>query len=46
MPSLITGSCTYSRAFDPRFFRLHLTAYTLRFTTVTITISDYLLSDS
>ena len=46
IPGLSADSCPCGRAFAPRFFQLHLTALTLRFTTVLVTISGCLFSDS
>ncbi len=43
-PGLTACSCSCGRAFAPRFFQVGLAASPLRFTTVVVTLSGYLLS--
>jgi hypothetical protein len=42
-PGLTACSCSYGRAFATRFFQAGLTVSPLRFTTVVVTSSGYLL---
>ena len=44
VPSLAAGSCSYGRVFATRFFQVGLAASPLRFATVIVTHSGYLLS--
>jgi hypothetical protein len=41
---LTASSCSYGREFVSRFFQLHLAVYALRFTTVAVIGSDWLLA--
>ena len=45
-PGLTASSCSCGREFATRFFRLRLTATTLRFATVTVIGPDWLLSSN
>ena len=44
-PASLLGSCSYGRAFAPRFLQVRLAAAPLRLATVTVTVSGQLLSD-